>query len=155
MCNKQLKVEDPSLKDLNQMIARYNSTLMSQMRFGGSDTSSISSWITNMIGFPREILMTPSYGPFTPLNQGYSENLEVKDLLSSCFEPSSYLNGTSLRDPYDKSIATLIMFQGDIIKSELILAAKFLRRNRSKMKLAKTWGPGAILATANKSLTRS
>ena len=75
------------------------------MRFGGSDSATFDNWITNMLPFPRQIVMTPSYGPFEP-SEVYSENPEVKDLLSSCFDPSNYLNGIVARAPYDKSIAT-------------------------------------------------
>ena len=93
------------------LIARYISTLTSQLRFGGSDTSTLNDWMTTLIPYPRIHFMTPSLAPFTPVEKVYEDNTTAKDLLIQAFSPSNFLDKAfPENDCPDRCIGTQIIF---------------------------------------------
>ena len=131
ICSNQLKIENPCLRDINLLIAQYAATFTSQMRFGGSDMPTLRTWLTSLVPYPRIMLLTPSFAPFTPADKEHQDDLSVKDLLLQGFNSAYFLNsGVPNSDNIDKSFSTQITFQGDVPQSSLLLATQFLKANR-------------------------
>jgi tubulin beta len=83
ICQKNLKIAQPSFRDINHVIAQVMSNTTSTLRFQGCDNNSdIRKLATNLVPFPRVHFLLQAQAPLVGLANSKWEKLGVPEIAS-------------------------------------------------------------------------
>ena len=128
ICSKHLGIESPNFKNLNQLISQLISSLTASLRFEGALNVDIGELLTNLVPYPRIHFMLSSYSPMITADRAYHQQLTVREITNSVFEPASMM---AKCDPSQgKYMACSLMYRGDVVPKEVndsVYAIKHMR----------------------------
>lgn len=93
ICQKNLKMQEPTYFDINNIVAQVCSNTTSTLRFPGAvNNSDIRKLCTNLVPFPRLVFCMQSLAPLVNPNAAKFEALGVPDVSAQMFDPRCLLS---------------------------------------------------------------
>jgi len=93
ICQKNLKIAQPSFQDVNHIIAQVMSNTTSTFRFHGSENNSdIRKLSTNLVPFPRIHFLLQAQAPLIGRGDAKWERLGIPEMAAQMFDPRSLLS---------------------------------------------------------------
>lgn len=80
ICQRQLNSEQPTYKNLNQLISQAISCLTTSLRFDGSLNMDMNEFKTNLVPYPRIHFVLTSYAPIVPVEKAHFESHSVSEI---------------------------------------------------------------------------
>ena len=125
ICNKFLKLEHPSIEDMNKIMAISASSVLSGSRFSGSSDFTIQKLIRNMVPYPRIHFAYPSYAPFLTKTDQNMDDCSLNDIVKSALDEENSLGYCDPKiaqnpDKRNVSLATCFQFRGEVQPSEVV-----------------------------------
>lgn len=115
--SNKLNIQQPTYTNLNNLIAQTISSLTVSLRFDGMLNTDISEFQTNLVPYPKLHFMLSSLAPLVSTEKVYHETMNVSEITSEVFEPSSIMASTDPRK--GKYIACSLMYRGDVVPKEV------------------------------------
>ncbi|ETO12554.1 hypothetical protein RFI_24821 [Reticulomyxa filosa] len=124
-----LDIERPTYTNLNRLIAQVISSLTASLRFDGALNVDVTEFQTNLVPYPRIHFMLSSYSPVISAEKAYHEQLNVAEITSSAFEPSSMMAKCDPR--HGKYMACCLMYRGDVVPKDVNAAVGSIKTKRT------------------------
>jgi len=125
---KKLKVETPSYRNLNQIIAQVISSITTSLRFKGTLNVDLNEFQTNLVPFPRIHFMLSSLAPVVSVKDIHHETLSTQELTKSAFDQSNLM--AKCNPTLGKYIACCLMYRGDVQNKEVSDAQKLMKSKK-------------------------
>ncbi|KAF7312026.1 Tubulin beta chain [Mycena indigotica] len=144
IAGRSLKIQTPSFRDLNALIARVMCGVSTSLRFPGqlngyvfrpkpdpADTfpSDLRKLGMNLIPFPRLHFLMPSYAPFVSGEAARYQGNSVPDLVQALFDRRNLLVDVDPR--YGRYLTAATIFRGNIASREAEVAVRDLQTRNS------------------------
>ncbi|RYP85298.1 hypothetical protein DL770_005044 [Monosporascus sp. CRB-9-2] len=119
ICNKSLKISQPSYADLNRLVSTVMSGISTSLRFPGQLNSDLRKMAVNMVPFPRLHFFIVGYAPLTSMNPGASafRNLTAQGLIQQMFDAKSLMAACDFRNGRYLTCSTI--FRGRVSMKEV------------------------------------
>jgi len=124
-----LDIQKPTYVNLNRLIAQVISSLTASLRFEGALNVDMNEFQTNLVPYPRIHFMLSSYSPVISAAKYYHEHLNVAEITSSAFEPSSMMAKCDPRQ--GKYMACCLMYRGDVVPKDVNAAVTNIKTKKS------------------------
>jgi tubulin alpha len=147
ICKTRLKIQQPSYKNLNRIIAQVISSLTTSLRFAGSLNVDLNEFQTNLVPYPRIHFMLSSLAPLVSKKDVDHEALTTADITNSAFESSSMMAKCDPRS--GKYISCCLMYRGDVSTKDTTDAIKGIKSKQSVSFV--DWCPAAFKTGVNSS----
>ena len=128
ICKRDLEIESPRYRTINQMIAQVVSNVTAGWRFDGALNCNMKEIETNLICYPRISTLIMSYAPFRSIERAYHDYISVTNMTNKLFDENSLMAKTDIRD--GKVLAGCILYQGDVSPKEVYSSVKGLKENK-------------------------
>lgn len=112
ICNKNLKIAQPSFADINHIVAQVMSNTTATLRFPGTNNSDIRKLSTNLVPFPRVHFMMQAQAPLVARGNAKFERLGVQDIAAQMFDPRSLLSDAGDISQTGKILTASCLFRG-------------------------------------------
>ena len=124
ICEKFLKIENPSLEDMNKIIALSASSTLTASRFPSSSDFNVQKLIHSMVPYPTMHFVNPSYAPFSLEIDRKDNDFALNDIVKSVLDDDHCLNSCEqMKYPdYWKrygSVANCFQFRGEVEPGEV------------------------------------
>lgn len=130
ICQKSLDIPRPSYSHVNRLIARAQSAVTANMRFGGELDATLSQLRTNLIPFPRLHFVTASHSPNIPKSRVLHETLDITELTTYALHPDSFFVSYPNFDVTDdRFMAVVMQYRGDVNAKMAHRAVNFAKSN--------------------------
>jgi len=131
ICSNGLNIKQPSYSDLNRVEAQVISSLTAALRFEGVLNVDINEFQTNLVPYPRVHFLTCSYAPILCAEKAYNEDMSVKQLCSSLFEPQNMFVKIDPKNSKHKYMAACLMLRGDVAPKEVNSALQLMKDKKA------------------------
>jgi len=129
ICKNKLDIENPSYKELNQLIAQVVSSVTASLRFEGALNVDLNEFQTNLVPYPRIHFPLVTYAPVISTAKSGHERHSVPELTADCFEPN---NQMVVCDPRTgKYMACVLLYRGDTVAKDINSAIQTMKTKRS------------------------
>jgi len=133
ICNKRLDIEQPTYKNLNQLISQVVSSITASLRFEGALNIDLNEFQTNLVPYPRIHFPLTSYAPLVSQSTAGSELFSVAEITRACIEPPNQMvKCGSLAQENAKYMACCLLYRGDVAPRDVNTAINALK-TRSKI----------------------
>jgi len=140
ICNKRLDIEQPTYRNLNQLISQVVSSVTASLRFEGALNIDLNEFQTNLVPYPRIHFPLTSYAPLVSKPTADSELFSVAEITRACIEPSNQMvRCGSLVQQNAKYMACCLLYRGDVAPRDVNAAINALK-TRSKIQFV-DWCP--------------
>lgn len=112
-----LEIENPSLEDLNGIIAQGLTNLTASLRFSGTLNLDLGKLVTNLVPFDDCHFLMTSTAPLVQEGKESYEKLTVKELSQKVFS-DEYMCAAS-KPTQGKYLASSVLFRGDVKQSDI------------------------------------
>ena len=111
ICMKTLKINHPTLGDLNHLVSMTMAGVTTCFRFPGQLNTDLRKIMTNLCPYPRLKFFIPGYAPLhSRFNNQEYEIIKVKKLVSLLFDPCHQMAAYDVRD--GKYLTCAAIFRG-------------------------------------------
>eukprot|EP00121_Abeoforma_whisleri_P016843 Awhi_evm2s15438 len=117
ICNRTLKISDPSYDDLNNLVAKVMSGVTTCLRFPGQLNADLRKLAVNMVPFPRLHFFMPGFAPLTSNKSQNFRSVNVADLTQQMFESKNMMAACDPKNGRYLTVAA--MFRGDIAMKDV------------------------------------
>eukprot|EP00466_Bigelowiella_natans_P017074 jgi/Bigna1/58590/fgenesh1_pm.117_\ len=145
LCMERLDVRRPFYTNLNQVVAQVISSLTASLRFDGLLNVDMTEFQTNLVPYPRLHFMLSSYAPLISNSKATHEQLKIKDITISAFQPTNMMVKCDPRE--GKYMACCLMYRGDVVPKETGAGIAIVRQK--KMVQFVDWSPCAFKCGIN------
>ncbi|KAK4293899.1 hypothetical protein Pmani_033439 [Petrolisthes manimaculis] len=129
ICHRNLNIDRPTYKDLNQLISQVVSSITTSLRFGGALNVDLCEFQTNLVPYPRIHFPLVTYSPVISIDKANHENLSVAEITSACFEPANQMVKC---DPNrGKYMACCLLYRGDVVPKDVNAAIFNIKSKRN------------------------
>ena len=129
ICRRNLDIERPSYTNLNRLIAQAVSSTTASLRFGGSLNTDMTEIQTSLVPYPRIHFPLTTYAPIISAEKAFHEQLTVRELINSCFEPQNQMAKCDPRN--GKYMACCLLFKGDVVPKDVNAAIATIKTRRT------------------------
>merc|ERR1711935_81245 len=113
ICQKNLKIAQPSFQDVNHIIAQVMSNTTSTLRFQGCENNSdIRKLCTNLVPFPRIHFLLQAQAPLIGLGNAEWERLGIPEMAAQMFDARSLLSDSGDLRLSGKILTASCLFRG-------------------------------------------
>jgi tubulin beta len=133
ICQKNLKIAQPSFKDINHVVAQVMSNTTCTLRFQGCDNNSdIRKLATNLVPFPRIHFLLQAQAPLVGLANAQWEKLGAPEIAAQMFDSRSLLSDSGDLRTSGRILTASCLFRGkDISALEAETSINKLRNKNS------------------------
>lgn len=124
-----LEIENPSLEDLNTIIAQVLTHITASLRFSGTLNLNLGKLVTNLVPFEECHFLMTSTAPLKQEGLESYENLTVKELSEKVF--SDEFICAACKPTTGKYLATSVLFRGDVRTSDINDAMATIKEQNS------------------------
>ncbi|KAL5103898.1 hypothetical protein TcWFU_004735 [Taenia crassiceps] len=117
ICFRTLKIQHPTLGDLNHLVSATMSGITTCLRFPGQLNADLRKLGTNLIPFPRLHFFVPGFAPLTSRYGQAYHTYTVHDLTSQMFEARNLMSACDPR--HGKYLTVAGMFRGRLSVKEV------------------------------------
>jgi len=117
ICNRTLKLPQPSYGDLNHLISSVMSGVTCSLRFPGQLNSDLRKLAVNLVPFPRLHFFMVGYAPLQARNNIGYRALTVPELTQQMFDAKNMMAASDPR--HGKYLTACCMFRGKIPTKEV------------------------------------
>lgn len=110
-----MRLEHPSSRTINEVIARTAAGTTCGMRFPGQANSNLRKQAVNLVPFPRPHFFMDSISPLTPL-QNRTRKYNVSEIMTELYDKSSFM--TSADPCQGRFMTASAIFRGNVSTSE-------------------------------------
>merc|ERR1719234_537 len=129
ICKNNLDIQNPSYKELNQLIAQVVSSVTASLRFEGALNVDLNEIQTNLVPYPRIHYPLVTLAPVIAASKSGHESHSVAELTAHCFEPN---NQMVVCDPRTgKYMACVLLYRGDTVAKDINSAIQTMKTKRS------------------------
>jgi len=129
ICKNRLKIEKPSYKNLNRIIAQVISSLTASLRFSGFLNVDLNEFQTNLVPYPRIHFMLSSYAPVVSAKDAEHEAMSTAEITNSAFESSNMMVRCDPRK--GKYISCCLMYRGDVVSKDVTDSIRSIKSKQS------------------------
>lgn len=132
ICCNQYRMSNPTLQDLNALIANTMSGVTTGFRFPGQLNTDLRKIMTNMCPYPRLKFFIPGYSPIRRSNNNNCDPpVNVKDLVEQIFDPEFQMISDKMQDGRYLTCATI--FRGNVSPKEVDIATAEIQKRKRHM----------------------
>lgn len=146
LCQERLRVERPSFKNLNHMIAQVISSLTISLRRFSDFNVDINEYATNLVPFQKRHFMLTSLSPIKSIEDEPAP-LELNQMTRDAFSYENTLADCKMKEN-DKQMACCLVYRGDVNHMEAKQAIAEFKKDRT-INLV-DWCPDGFLLGINK-----
>lgn len=117
ICQKTLKLQHPTLLDLNQLVSAVMSGITTCLRFPGQLNSDLRKLAVNLVPFPRLHFFMVGYAPLSAASTQSFRALSVPELTQQIFDPKNMMAASDPRHGRYLTVATF--FRGKVSVKEV------------------------------------
>ncbi|VDM19905.1 unnamed protein product [Hydatigera taeniaeformis] len=117
ICFRTLKIQHPTLGDLNHLVSATMSGITTCLRFPGQLNADLRKLGTNLIPFPRLHFFVPGFAPLTSRYGQAYHTYNVHDLTTQMFEARNLMSACDPR--HGKYLTVAGMFRGRLSVKEV------------------------------------
>jgi len=117
ICRKSLKLQTPTLSDLNYLISHTMSGITTCLRFPGQLNADLRKLAINLVPFPRLHFFIPGFAPLTARGSSTYQNLTVAELTTQMFDGKNIMTACDPRSGRYLTVAAI--FRGSISMKEV------------------------------------
>ncbi|VVT46120.1 uncharacterized protein SAPINGB_P001056 [Magnusiomyces paraingens] len=140
ICQKTLRLPQPSHTDLNTIIAQAASGITTSLRFPGHHNTDLRKLAVNLVPFPRLHFLTVGFAPLVSVSAASFRTMSAPELIQQLFAPSSVLIAA---DPQrGKYLTAAASFRGKLSIRDVEEHMK-IARNKNKAQFVQ-WIPDSI-----------
>jgi len=126
---RSLGVERPSYTNLNRLIGQIVSSITASLRFDGALNVDLTEFQTNLVPYPRIHFPLATYAPVIGKSKVNHEQMTVRDITESCFDPVHQLVKCDPRN--GKYMACCLLYRGDVVPKDVNAAIATIKTKRS------------------------
>jgi len=131
ICNRTLKLTDPSYVELNHLVSAAMSGITCSLRFPGQLNADLRKLATNLVPFPRLHFFMTGVAPLTARNQEQYRNITVSELTQQLFDGKNMMCGA---DPSKgRYLTASAMFRGQLSTKDVEQHMLNIQSKRSDM----------------------
>uniref|UniRef100_UPI000EF48A62 tubulin alpha-1C chain-like n=1 Tax=Ciona intestinalis TaxID=7719 RepID=UPI000EF48A62 len=128
MCKNKLGIEEPTYKNINNVMAQVVSTVTSSLRFESSINVSLSQMQTNLIPYPKMHFITSSLAPMTS-SANDIESMTLNDVTNACFDRQLASANCDVKN--GKFMSCNVMYKGDVTTGDVSSTIAELRKDQT------------------------
>ncbi|CCC72018.1 hypothetical protein NCAS_0J00390 [Naumovozyma castellii] len=117
ICQRTLKLTQPSYNDLNQLVSSVMSGVTTSLRYPGQLNSDLRKLAVNLVPFPRLHFFMIGYAPLTAMNAQSFRSLSVPELTQQMFDSKNMMAAADPRNGRYLTVAAL--FRGNVSVKEV------------------------------------
>lgn len=117
ICTRTLKIEHPTHKDLNRLIALLMSGVTTCLRYPGQLNGDLRKLAVNLVPFTRLHFFTTAFAPLFAANTRAFHNLSVPELTQQLFNPTNVMAACSPQSGRYLTISTI--YRGRVSTKEV------------------------------------
>ena len=125
---RSLGVERPSYQNLNRLIGQIVSSITASLRFDGALNVDLTEFQTNLVPYPRIHFPLATYAPVIGKSKVSHEQMTVRDITESCFEPCHQMVKCDPRN--GKYMACCLLYRGDVVPKDVNAAIATIKQKR-------------------------
>ncbi|KAI9258237.1 tubulin alpha-1C chain [Sporodiniella umbellata] len=129
ICRRNLDITQPTYSNLNRLIAQVVSSITASLRFSGSLNVDLSEFQTNLVPYPRIHFPLVSYAPIISSSKAFHEQMSVKEITTSCFDPYNQMVKCDPRN--GKFMACCLLYRGDVVPRDTNAAITNIKTKRT------------------------
>lgn len=129
IAEKKLEIENPSLEDLNGVIANVLTNITASLRFSGTLNLDLGKLVTNLVPFNDAHFLITSSSPLVQEGKESYEKLTVKDLSLQIFNDEFIC--AACKPTQGKYLASSVLFRGDVKQSDVNDAMATIKEQNS------------------------
>ncbi|KAK7097014.1 tubulin alpha-1B chain-like [Littorina saxatilis] len=129
ICRRNLDIERPTYTNINRLIAQVVSAITASLRFDGCLNADLIEFSTNLVPYPRIHFPLVAYAPIISAEKAMHENLSVRELCNSVFEPANQMVKCDPRQ--GQYMACCILFRGDVSPNDVNSSIANIKTKRS------------------------
>ena len=129
ICRRQLDIERPYYNNLNRLIDKVISTLISSLLFDDALNVNVVEFQINMVSNRRIHFMLSSYAPIISLEKASHELVSVTEIANSSFEPTSMM--AKCDQGHGKYMVFCMIYRGNVVLKDVnaVVATIKIMRN--------------------------
>eukprot|EP01006_Ploeotia_vitrea_P055242 TRINITY_DN67975_c1_g3_i2.p1 TRINITY_DN67975_c1_g3~~TRINITY_DN67975_c1_g3_i2.p1 ORF type:complete len:465 (+),score=257.19 TRINITY_DN67975_c1_g3_i2:227-1621(+) len=124
-----LKVEKPTYRNLNQLVAQTMSSITASLRFDGALNVDMAEFQTNLVPYPRVHFMMSSYGPIVSAERAYFEEMNVQQITAEAFKAKNMM--VKVEPQLGRYMACCLMYRGDVMPRDVTDALRLVRQKQT------------------------
>lgn len=117
ICQKTLKLPQPTLTDLNQLVSAVMSGVTTCLRFPGQLNSDLRKLAVNLVPFPRLHFFMVGYAPLSAVGSRSFQALTVPELTQQMFDPKNMMAASDPR--HGRYLTVASFFRGKVSVKEV------------------------------------
>lgn len=117
ICQKTLKLPQPTLTDLNQLVSAVMSGITTCLRFPGQLNSDLRKLAVNLVPFPRLHFFMVGYAPLSASGSKSFRSLTVPELTQQMFDPKNMMAASDPR--HGRYLTVASFFRGQVSVKEV------------------------------------
>ena len=129
ICRDNLKIDTPSYKNLNELIAQVVSSITASLRFNGSMNVDLTEFQTNLVPFPRIHFPLVTMSPLVAREDASHSTYSVQDLVTTCFQSDHQM--VKCKTNEGKYMACCLLFRGDVVPKDVNAAIAKIKQHRT------------------------
>ena len=129
IARKNLDIDRPSYKYLNNLIAHGIADVTASLRFGGSLNVDLNEFQTNLVPYPRIHFPLISFAPIVSAEKSAHSEATVEEITQAVFEPENHFIKC---DPLTgKYMSCCLLYRGDIVPKDINVAIANIKANQN------------------------
>ncbi len=117
IAKNKLEIENPSLEDLNMIIAQGLTNVTASLRFSGTLNLDLGKLVTNLVPFDDCHFLMTSTSPLVQEGKESYEKLTIKELSQQIFSDDYVC--AACKPSQGKYLASSVLFRGDVKQSDI------------------------------------
>lgn len=113
----KLDLDNPSFRDINQLIAQTSSSLLTGIQPDSTLRSSLNGIIANLVPYPRIHFLQTSLSPFSNIDFSQYINPSIGKITNELYESDNIMLSCDHRK--GKFISSTVMYRGDIVGKDV------------------------------------
>lgn len=128
ICQLKLSVDRPGYQNLNRLLAQVVASTTASLRFSGSMNVDLNEFQTNLVPYPRIHFPLIAYAPLLATEKAYHENFSIREMTTSCFEPSNCM--MKCNPKHGKYMACCLLYRGDVVPKDINDTIATIKNNK-------------------------
>jgi tubulin alpha len=119
ICNKRLDIQQPTYKNLNQLISQVMSSVTASLRFEGDLNVDLGEFQTNLVPYPRIHFPITSYAPLASSSKAICDVMSIAEITTACTEPTNQMVKCGYEAKNRKYMGCCLLYRGDVATGEM------------------------------------